>query len=394
MGYSLHGWSLLQVSHRPGAGVTGIYAVRVGTRTGTRASAPAPVPIPEFVCITTAVVPAGARGVVSLSGPQRQRLSVWAHPLDPLLPGLAWATDANAVSAALFASPDGGRIHRGPASLRTVSYRPLRRAVLVAGLDGDLRYLKVLRRGQAGELADKHRLLRHAGVPAPEVVEVQGKDVVAMQAAAGRPLAGLLMRDGAAGVDPHALVSLLRKLPALVLDLPRRLPWSARVRAYGEGAAAALPSSAGRIHDLSADVDDLVRRTDPGPVVPAHGDFYEANLMMAEGRVSGLLDVDALGPGHLVDDLACFLGHLAVLPAVDRRYVHVPAALERFGKAFEGYVEPAALQARAAGVALTLVAGAKRRTADGGEASGWTEDAHARLAAAAALAAGAHRLLR
>ncbi|WP_442859150.1 phosphotransferase [Arthrobacter sp. CAN_A214] len=145
---------------------------------------------------------------------------------------------------------------------------------------------------------------------------------------------------------------------------------------------------------MSAAIDDLVRRTDPGPMVPSHGDFYEANLLMAGGRVSGLLDVDALGPGHLVDDLACFLGHLAVLPAVNRRYVHAPAALEHFGDAFERCVEPAALHARAAGVALTLVAGAKRRTADGSEAPGWAEDARARLDAAAALEARARRLLR
>lgn len=166
------------------------------------------------------------------------------------------------------------------------------------------------------------------------------------------------------------------------------------MRSYGEGAAAVLPSAAGRVHDLSAAIDDLVRRTDPGPMVPSHGDFYEANLLMAGGRVSGLLDVDALGPGHLVDDLACFLGHLAVLPAVNRRYVHAPAALEHFGDAFERCVEPAALHARAAGVALTLVAGAKRRTADGSEAPGWAEDARARLDAAAALEARARRLLR
>lgn len=390
MGYLLHSWSLLQVSHRPGAGVTGIYAVEAGTGT----PAPAPAPAPRFLCMTTAVVPVGAPGVVSLSGPQRQTLSVWAHPRDPLLPGLAWATDPHAVSAALFPPPDGCAIDRRPAGLRTTSYRPLRRAVLVAEHDGERRYLKVLRRGQAGAMGNRHRLLRDAGVPAPELVDVPGEDVVAMHAAAGRPLAELLMRDGAAEVDPQVLVNLLRDLPASVLDLPRRLPWSARVRTYGEGAAAVLPSSAGRIHELSAAIDDLVRRTDPGPVVPSHGDFYEANLVMAEGRVSGLLDVDALGPGHLVDDLACFLGHLAVLPAVNRRYVHAPAALERFGGAFERYVDPAGLHARAAAVALTLVAGAKRRTTDGREAHGWAEDARARLDAAAALEAEARRLLR
>ncbi|MBG6182215.1 hypothetical protein IWX65_000144 [Arthrobacter sp. CAN_A214] len=219
MGYVLHSWSLLQVSHRPGAGVTGVYSVEAGSGT----PAPAPAPAPEFLCITTAVVPVGAPGVVSLSGPQRQTLFAWAHPGDPLLPGLAWATDPKAVSPALFPPPDGCRIDRRPVSLRTASYRPLRRAVLVAEHDGERRYLKVLRRGQAGAMGNRHRLLRDAGVPAPELVDVPGEDVVAMHAAAGRPLAELLMRDGAAEVAPQVLVNLLQELPESVLDLPRRL---------------------------------------------------------------------------------------------------------------------------------------------------------------------------
>jgi hypothetical protein len=97
------------------------------------------------------------------------------------------------------------------------------------------------------------------------------------------------------------------------------------------------------------------------------------------------MDVDSLGPGHLVDDLACFVGHLAVLPAVHTGYVHIPAALERFCAVFETAVDPAGLRGRAAGVALSLVAGAK--TADGGD--GWQQDALQRLAVAEGLAADA-----
>ncbi|WP_051477115.1 phosphotransferase, partial [Arthrobacter sp. Br18] len=354
MGYPLRSWRLLQIHSRPGAGVTGVYSVAAGA--GREAAAPAP----SFLCVTTAVLPSEAEGIVSLRGARQQTFSVWAHPRDPLLPGLVWATDPGAVSA-LFAPADGAGMLRGPASLRTAGYRPLRRAVIIAELGGERRYLKVLRRGQGEELLGRHRLLRDAGIPVPEATAVPGEDVVSMHQAAGRPLAGLLLKDGAAGVDPHALVGLVQGLPAAVLGLPRHPPWSERVRTYGRSAAAVLPASAQRIHALSATIDDLVRSTDAGPVVPSHGDFYEANLLITGGRVSGLLDIDALGPGHLVDDLGCFLGHLAVLPAVHREYVHIPAALERFAGIFGRYVEPAALYARAAGVALTLVAGAKRR---------------------------------
>lgn len=93
--------------------------------------------------------------------------------------------------------------------------------------------------------------------------------------------------------------------------------------------------------------------------MPTHGDFYEANVLMRDSRISCLLDVDSLGPGHRVDDLACFLGHLAVLPAVDPRYIHAPAGFDRFARAFAAEVDPDGLRVRAASVALSLVAGAR-----------------------------------
>ena len=78
-----------------------------------------------------------------------------------------------------------------------------------------------------------------------------------------------------------------------------------------------------------------------------------------------------------MDDLACFLGHLAVLPAVDRRYVHAGRAVERFHRHFAQTVDPAALACRSAAVALSLVAGAR----DSGRHD-WAEAARGRLDAA------------
>ena len=190
-----------------------------------------------------------------------------------------------------------------------------------------------------------------------------------MHPAPGTPLAELLMRDGASDVDPSALVRVLTSLPPAVLGLPARQPWSARVRDYAEGAVAALPAEACRIRRLAAGIDDAVRSSDAGPLVPTHGDFYEGNLLITDGAVSGVLDVDALGPGRLVDDLACFLGHVAVLPGLHVGYAHVPQALLRFLRAFDEQVDPAALRSRAAAVSLTLIAGARSRAGgDGGAA--------------------------
>lgn len=361
LGRGLDSWFLTQVHHRPGAGATGIYEVASSTAGNSTTS---------FLCATTARIPSGDPNVVTLNGPDGLRLTVWNHPEDPLLPGLPWACDGQAVGQALFAGQ--------PTVVRTVSYRPLRRAVLVAESGGATRYLKVLRNGNAEPMKRRHSLLTGAGVPAPGLMDVPGQEIVAMMPAEGTPLAELLLRNGADGLAADTLLDLLRRLPDGAMKLPERLAWAVRVRDYAKGAVAVLPDHSARISHLADGVHRLVNSTDAGPKVPSHGDFYEANLLVTGNEVTGLLDVDALGPGHLVDDLACFVAHLAVLPALDPRYVHVPTALERFMHAFDAHVDPAALRARAAGVVVTLIAGAKHSSHHGREAS-WQADALERL---------------
>ncbi|GAB3537290.1 hypothetical protein GCM10027403_21130 [Arthrobacter tecti] len=361
LGITVQGWRLLRIHHRPDAGVTGIFAVQSRHDGGVRDG---------FLCVTTAKVPGNPPRSVRVAGPRGEELLVWSHPHDPLLPGLPWASDARSVGPALFGID--------AADITTVSYRPLRRAVLRAEGAGSSMFLKVLRRGQAAALGRRHELLYGAGVPVPQPFASPGKDVLVTRAANGVPLAERLMADGAQDLDPLALVELLERFPPAALELPTRQPWAARVRDYAKGAAAVLPAEAERITALASRVEQVVRSAPTGPLVPTHGDFYEGNLLVADGRVTGLLDVDGLGPGHLVDDLACFLAHFAVLPCLDDRYVHVPAAVARFAEDFETRVDRAALNARAAGVALTLVAGAKH-AAPARAGGHWRQDAERRL---------------
>lgn len=114
---------------------------------------------------------------------------------------------------------------------------------------------------------------------------------------------------------------------------------------------AALPEQAGRIAVLGRQVRELVDAGDAGAVVATHGDLHDANLLLdvdtaGESAVVGLLDVDTAGPGHRVDDLACLLGHLSVLPVIAPE-VHrrVPAAIARWTADFETRVDPVALHA-------------------------------------------------
>lgn len=326
------------LQHRPGAGVTGIYRVSSAAE--------------FYVGMTTERTAHQGPETIRFDSEHGQ-LVVWKHPDDPLLPGLPLATSPAAVAEAWG---EGAEL----TSLETISYRPLRRAVLAADFaDGRRTYLKVLRQGMAEDLAARHQMLLEAGLPAPQVAGAPMQDVVALRRGAGISLAELFLADGAAAVRPSGFVELLDALPAEVLSLPTRDAWTDRLPSYAAAAVSALPGYEHRIRRLEEEVLAGLPVTDRGPVVPAHGDFYEANLLMTGSRISCLLDVDSLGPGHRVDDLACFLGHIAVLPAVDPRYIHAPAAFDRFARVFAGGVDPEALRIRTASVALSLVSGAR-----------------------------------
>jgi hypothetical protein len=95
--------------------------------------------------------------------------------------------------------------------------------------------------------------------------------------------------------------------------------------------------------------------------VPVHGDFYDNQLQVAAGRITGLLDIDTAGPGDRLDDLACLLGHLSVLGHI---YPGRAAAINRLGgrylAAFESTVDQADLRHRIAAVVLSLASGPHR----------------------------------
>ncbi|WP_144836650.1 phosphotransferase [Kocuria rosea] len=355
-GLSVQRWTRRRVHHRPGAGVTAVFDVVA--LAGARRTA-------EVVCVSTASPPADTSPPAGTS-PDLVRtrhegvdLVAWRHPHDPWLPGLAWASSPEAVGREVFCSAE-------PAELTEVSYRPTRRAVLRAAHGSRVRYLKVLRRDRAAALHARHRMLLAAGLPVPAPVEDPVRDVVVLRQLPGTPLAASVRQDGAAALHPEHVLALLDALPAAALKLPARASWTDRVLDYGHAAAVALPEERGRIERLAAAIDEARRATDPGPVVPVHGDLYEANLLVGPavrgtfGPVTGVLDVDAVGPGHRVDDLACLVAHLAVLPTVHDSYGHAPAAARRLLAGFDAAVDPAALRVRCAGVALSLVAGARR----------------------------------
>lgn len=345
-------WRAEQVDYQPRRGSTAGYRVRVrwpdrrvseqrfGAYTG------------QLLADLARDLPAGVLRI----GDGVDQVVVWRFPHDPYLPGLATANDPAAV-AGLLASFGLGH---GPApvllSLR--AYRPRRRAVIEAsGSDGRL-FLKVVRPDRVAALHQRHRLVTAAGVPAPHSLGYTPAGLLVLQALPGQILRQALRNRSAPLPPGAAILDLLDRLPPELAEGPGRRSWRDRAGHYADVVTGVLPDQSDRVRQLAA---AITAETGAGPVVPVHGDLYEAQLRVAAGRITGLLDIDTAGPGERLDDLACLLGHLSVLAQLDpARATAINRLGIRYLAAFERTVDPADLRYRVAAVVLSLATGPHR----------------------------------
>ncbi|MFA9446533.1 phosphotransferase [Egicoccus sp. AB-alg6-2] len=365
--------TLRSVHHRPGRSVTHVYAATLATGDQHHevllvAHVDAkPLPADSFV------LQQGADAV-----------AVWRFPNDPFLPGLAPAVHYQRVRE-LLDTLDGPP---GEVGLRTRAYRPTRRAVVevtvtdpaTTGADarasGRLLYLKVLAGRRADELAELHRQLRTT-VPVPRVVGVASRQgIVAFEA-----MAGATLREAVVGglplPEPQALLELShqfaasglrsRRDPRAFADPTRHLDFLGR---YVPGAAADLQRLAAEIVGLDA------------PLVPVHGDLHDGQLLLADGAVTGVLDVDGAGPGHLVTDAGNLVAHLEVIGHVwpelaDRARDYAAAVAE----AYRPVVGDRPLALATAGAWIALATGPHRA-----QDPGWETETEVRVAKALAAA--------
>ncbi len=331
----------LRVHHRPGLDTTVSFAVRRGSERE------------RMVLITDAPV----TGRVVALEEEGVRLFGWLYPHDPRLPALASALEVDTL--ARWLAPDGvrpGEIGRP----EVLAYRPLRRALVRVRVAGEQVFVKLWRPDKAADMVERHRLLDAAGV-GPRIVGTPVPGVLIIRDAEGVPLAQRLAEWNAGMAvlpDPAGVARLLDRLPVGLLALPRRDAWADRLDFHGATAEAALPGRAGEIRRLVARIEAVLARGAVEAPVPTHGDFYEANVFVAGETFASLIDVDTAGPGRRVDDLACLLGHLAVLPDLSpAHYDRVDAVTLRWAAALESSCDAAQLQARTAAVILSLVAG-------------------------------------
>jgi hypothetical protein len=348
MGGELLEWSTTQVDHRPGRSTAAAYRARVrwpdveqDQTFGARLSAR---PLP----------PTDQPGIVLMSDGAAQ-VQVWRFPADPELPGLAVACHPRSTAELLRTAG----LDPVDATCRVVSYRPCRRAVVEITTPTSRLFVKVLRPAVVAEVHRRHLLLRVAGLPTPRSLGWSDNGLLVLEPLAGIRLREALHRHGADACSPDQLLDLLDRLPAELADLPRRAAWSESAGHYAGVLAAADPELGEPAGQVAAAVAaGLDARADDGPV---HGDFYEAQLLVSGGHVTGLLDADTVGPGRRLDDLACLVAHLALLVIMaPADSVGARGALADWIGRFDRAVDPYQLRVRAAGVALALATGPYR----------------------------------
>jgi hypothetical protein len=306
LGGTLAGSALRMVDHRPGSGATAVHDVTVEHPDGSRSE--------HVLALTTDVAAVeGATGTLVLASDD-VRLGVWVLPHDPSLPGLVPAMDPGAVAALLTSCGVPTRPEDVRLDIR--AYRPRRRAVVEARAPGAGLFLKVVPGPDARQLHERHRELVAAGVPAPRSLGTDPRGVVVLDRLPGRTWRQA-MRAGQPSPPAAELWAAMDRLPRSLLEAPARQSWSEQSYHHVAVLSVARPPMAERVRAI-ARAADVAAEVAAMPTVPVHGDLYEAQVMVADGHVCGILDLDTAGPGHRIDDEACLLAHLALLPLAHR----------------------------------------------------------------------------
>jgi aminoglycoside phosphotransferase len=293
-----------------------------------------------------------------------RQVAVGLYPRDPELPGLLRAAFTEGVAALLNEHQVFGQpIRPSQVELEMIGYRPRRRAVLKASVTvgelADVFYLKVLRESSFAATVHRHQLLVGAGVPAPEVVVASSDALLVLRQLPGRNLSRAIF-DPTAPCEAGQLIELLDAMPAEVARLERRSPWTDAVEQYADLVAATVPALGPRLQWLAAQIRSGLASV-PAGLEATHGDFHEGQLLVSGGRISGVLDVETIGPGRRVDDLACLLAHLSTVQRMDpTQTARVQRLIADWLPVFDARVDPTELRLRAAAVTISLATGPYR----------------------------------
>jgi aminoglycoside phosphotransferase len=334
-GATIRSSRIAQVRYVPGRSVTVQYEVEIADGRGPAAA--------TFVAMSGIEVP-GPHVAMSVDGAE---IAMWRYPHDPFLPGLAAASEPRAAGGLLaeLGAPSG------TFRVRRRAYRAGRRAVIQLTAAGTSVYLKVVRPGRAAALQSLHCAMSGA-LPVPRSLGwSRDLGIVALQAIHGRPLRSAIEAGTTILPNASTLLGLLDRIPPT--GTPPGPSAVSRVAEHARLIGAVLPALRRRLERIDSAVADVPAER----IVPVHGDFHSAQVLVDGEHVSGLVDIDTAGMGTRADDLAGFLAHLGVLSlrSPERR------ALERYGtsllRGFERHVDPVGLRLRMAAAIVGFATG-------------------------------------
>ena len=238
-------------------------------------------------------------------------VGVWRWPFDPVLSGLGTAVTPAGIAPMLDVD------HRH-IRLEVVAYRPTERAVVrvLSADDEVIGYVKVVAPNQAAAIATRHDELVTAGVPAPAVTASDDAlGVLVLEPLVGPTLRELIKSGDDGLVEPVEFDRLADRFARARLDgppLPSRLVDGAL---HGRMLGTVVPGLRSRLDEL---IDRFEKAVVPAADATIHGDLHEAQLVVRDGAIVGVLDIDDAGPGAAVDDRANLIARLLFRSTLDR----------------------------------------------------------------------------
>lgn len=274
------------------------------------------------------------------------RVGAWRVRDDPVLVGLRVALDLTAVAGLLrsLGVPSDGL------EIFLLACRPQRRAVVLARTSTHELYLKCVPPEKAAALHRRHVACSAAGLPVPRALGYDAAlGLIVLTPVAGVSARSLLLQDDPQLPSPRDVVTLMTSFGDVALDEPARSPVR-QARGQAVLLRTLLPDEAGRVDDLLGEVQDV----DDGPLRVVHGDFYDGQILVREGAVSGVVDIDGAGVGHPADDAGNLLAHLLLLREIVPTGPAVRVWLPGVVDAVRDEHDPDQLRRRTAAVLLGL----------------------------------------
>lgn len=299
VGGRLDGCRPVDVQFRPGSDVIVRYTAHVSWQGGpakreTLVASSTFLGAPQGTVVVTADMPSGPVDV-----------GVWRWPFDPVLRGIEHVTSAASVGRLLDLDPDN------LLSVEVVAYRPTQRAVVKvsSALDGVVHaYIKVVAPDAVRSIAQRHASLRSSNVPAPLVTATdEALGLLVLEPLVGPTLRNLVKGTPGAWPSPDEFDRISDGFAATNLDAPAVASKLSDAVLHARMLALVAP-------DRRAVLEVLAERFDDAHVPPSdatiHGDLHDAQLVVVEGEIRGVLDVDDAGPGASIDDRANLIAQL------------------------------------------------------------------------------------